>query len=63
LLAKHDILKFDFAKINSVNSAGLALLLEWRRYATLKRKTITFSNMPDQLVSIATVAGVSDLFQ
>jgi phospholipid transport system transporter-binding protein len=61
LLIKKSFLRFDLSKIVSSNSAGLALLLEWLRYAKEKRKSITFENMPSQLLSIAVVAGIDKI--
>jgi phospholipid transport system transporter-binding protein len=61
LLAKKTVLTFDLSNVTSANSAGLALLLEWRRYAQNNHQTISFTNMPAQLVSIASVAGVSGI--
>jgi len=57
-IAKNPALQFDFSKVTAVNSAGLALLLEWLRYAKSHNKMISFDNMPKQLLSIATVAGI-----
>lgn len=61
LLEKQPSLQFDLSKIISANSAGLTLLLEWIRYAREKGKSICFQNMPSQLLSIATVAGVNKI--
>lgn len=61
LLIKKSSLRFDLSKIVSSNSAGLALLLEWLRYAKEKKKSITFLNIPSQLLSIANVAGVGKI--
>jgi phospholipid transport system transporter-binding protein len=63
LLAEKSSLRFDLSKIVSANSAGLALLLEWLRYAKEKRKPITFENMPSQLLSIAVVAGIDKILK
>ena len=61
LLSNKSALQFDFSHVTSANSAGLALLLEWQRYAKLHQQSISFNNMPAQLVSIITVAGVQHL--
>lgn len=58
LLANCPELCFDFSNITQSNSAGLALLLEWMKYAKQASKKITFSHLPMQLNSIASVAGV-----
>ena len=61
LLKNKTSLLFDFSNVTSANSAGLALLLQWQRYAKKHEQTISFNNMPAQLVSIASVAGVEEI--
>lgn len=58
MLAAHDVLHFDFARVRSSNSAGLALLLEWLKYARSHQKKIFFKNIPAKLASIIDVAGL-----
>ncbi len=60
LLAVSPALYFDFTKITSSNSAGLALLIEWLKYAKKSQKNVKFNNMPAQLKSIIEAAGVHD---
>ena len=52
---------FDLAGVTASNSAGLALLLEWLRYAKRENKKISFLNVPSQLLLIAAVADVKEL--
>src|SRR5687767_4653181 len=52
---------FDFSQVNSSNSAGLALLLEWIKYAKNQGKSIELQNLPQQIFSIASVAGVEHM--
>lgn len=59
LLAMHNELHFDLAKVLSSNSAGVALLIEWIKYAKQHQKMITFERIPAQLQSIAAVSGVT----
>ena len=54
---------FDLSKVSSANSAGLALLLEWIKFAKRQKKTIQFHNIPDQLLSIAAVSGVEKILK
>lgn len=58
LLSSCSSLSFDFSSVTASNSAGLALLLEWMKYAKVKKKTIRFSHLPTQLISIANAAGL-----
>jgi phospholipid transport system transporter-binding protein len=59
LLAKAPQLNFDFTEVTSSNSAGLALVLEWMKYAKQYSKPIRFNNIPKQLHSIITIAGLA----
>lgn len=63
LLAQCKNLLFDFSKVTSINSAALALLLEWIKYAKKVSKPIAFRNVSLQLQSIATVAGICSLLE
>ena len=55
------LLTFDLAGVTRVDSAGLALLLEWLREARRRGKEIRFQNIPEQLAAIAKVSGLSDI--
>lgn len=52
---------FDLAKVVSSNSAGVALLIEWLKYAKRSKKIISFTRIPQQLQTIAAISGVSQL--
>ncbi|KHD06153.1 hypothetical protein PN36_15510 [Candidatus Thiomargarita nelsonii] len=47
----------DLCDVTRTDSAGLALLIEWRR----SEAPITFRNMPAQMLNLATVCGVQDM--
>lgn len=61
LLAKCKDLTFDFSQVADSNSAALALLLEWLKYAKRERKTICFQHLPAKMLSVARVAGIDKL--
>lgn len=61
LLAQCKQLQFDLSAVHSANSAGLALLLEWLKYAKTSAKAISFMNVPEKLLQIAAVAGVDKM--
>ncbi len=52
-------LDIDLSGITGSNSAGLALLIEWIRYSKKQNKPISLHHIPEQLMSIAKVSGVS----
>lgn len=54
-------LTFDLAGVRRVDSAGLALLLEWLREARRRGKEILFQNIPGQLAAIAKVSGLNGI--
>ncbi len=56
-----DSLTVDLATVQRVESAGLALLVEWRRRAGLADKQIRYLNVPSQLIDIAQLSGVDDI--
>lgn len=51
-------LAIDLAGAERVDSAGLALLVEWTRRARLAGQEIRFLHMPEQLLQIARVSGL-----
>ncbi|MDD5034526.1 MAG: STAS domain-containing protein [Methylococcaceae bacterium] len=52
---------FDLANITRSDSAGLALLLEWRRQAEEGGARLRYVNLPRQLQSLAKVVGIDEL--
>jgi phospholipid transport system transporter-binding protein len=53
----------DLAGVGRVDSAGLALLLEWSLSARGAGRTIRYRNMPDALASLAGISEVSGLLE
>jgi len=51
----------DMGPVQRVESAGLALLVEWRRRAEKAGKTLNYQNIPDQLIAIARLSGVAEI--
>jgi phospholipid transport system transporter-binding protein len=56
-------LTIDFAGITAVDSSAVALLLEWRRQALHRGKTLVFVNLPANLLALARLYGVAELIQ
>jgi phospholipid transport system transporter-binding protein len=54
-------LNFDLAEVSNSNSAGLALLIEWLKYAKTAKKPIRFMQIPEQLKSIISAAGMDEV--
>ena len=56
-------LVIDFAGVTGVDSAAVALLLEWRRQASRRQKRLEFVNLPPNLLALAELYGVAELIQ
>ena len=56
-----DRLTIDFSAITAVDSAAVALLLEWRRMAVARGKSLVFENLPPNLLALAKLYGVAEL--
>ena len=58
---QYQALEIDLTKVRKADSAGLALLLEWKAQANQRAGEIKFIGIPDSLVAIAVTTEVSDL--
>ncbi|WNV03484.1 STAS domain-containing protein [Candidatus Methylospira mobilis] len=52
------MITLDLSGIKHADSAGLALMLEWRKQSSAVKRVVLFLNVPQQLQAIARVAGV-----
>lgn len=59
--AGSDDLIVDLAGVAAGDSAGLALLIEWRAWAQATGRRLSFENVPDSLRGIADISDVSEL--
>lgn len=51
----------DLAELKTVDSSAVAALLAWQRAALAKGRSLTFTNLPDNLKSLAQLYGVDPL--
>jgi phospholipid transport system transporter-binding protein len=49
----------DCAGVPNADSAGLAVLIEWRRWARQHGRHLTFANLPEQINAIAHLSEVT----
>ena len=56
-----DGLVVDLGKVEAVDSAAVSLLLSWLRRAQRTQITLSFSNVPENLLSLARLYGVAEL--
>jgi phospholipid transport system transporter-binding protein len=54
----------DLSGVGNADSAGLALLIEWIKYARGKRVQLRIKNVPNQILNLAKLCGLdkSDYF-
>ncbi len=53
--------EIDLAQLTAVDSAAVATLIAWRRAALNRGATLSFTNAPANLHSLAELYGVADL--
>jgi phospholipid transport system transporter-binding protein len=51
----------DCADVPSADSAGLAVLIEWRRWAHQRGLHLKFANLPAQICAVAQLCEVSEV--
>lgn len=61
LINQTNNLQFDFSRLTSSNSAGLALIIEWTKLARSLNKTISLYHLSADILSIAKAAGLDTL--
>lgn len=54
-------LVFDFSRLESFNSAGLALVVEWIKLARQLQKPIRFLHLPEVAMELAKAAGMAEM--
>ncbi|HMD59657.1 MAG TPA: STAS domain-containing protein [Steroidobacteraceae bacterium] len=55
------VLTVDLAGVTQVDSAGLALLIDWLAWAAAQHRSLRFGELPRQLRSLARLSEVEDL--
>ena len=61
LLRQYAVLEVDLSGVGKADSAGLALMLEWKAQAAQRGAAIQFIAIPKSLLAVATASEVSDL--
>ena len=61
LFRDHDAIRVDLSNVEKADSAGLALLLEWKARARQNGTSIEFENIPESLAAIAKTTEVGKL--
>jgi phospholipid transport system transporter-binding protein len=63
LFAGNADVHLDLSKVTRVDSAALALLIEWLRQAAHTGHTLQFAGMPEKLRSIARLTGTDQILE
>jgi phospholipid transport system transporter-binding protein len=63
LFAGNADVHLDLSKVTRVDSAALALLIEWLRQAEHTGHTLQFSGMPEKLSAIARLTGTDQILE
>ena len=50
-------INIDLSEVNSSDSAGLALMIEWIKLSKQHNTEINFSHIPEQLLTLAKLSG------
>jgi len=57
----YETLELDMSQVEKADSAGLALMLEWKAQASQRSGVINYIGVPDSLLAIAKTTEVSEL--
>jgi phospholipid transport system transporter-binding protein len=61
LFADHKKLQLDLSGVDSADSAGLALLVEWTGWAKREKRKLSFINTPKQVIALAKISEVDKI--
>lgn len=61
IFAEYESIELDMSQVGKADSAGLALMLEWKAQASQRSGEIIYSGVPDALVAIAKTCEVGEL--
>jgi phospholipid transport system transporter-binding protein len=61
-LKKLSTLNIDLAGVTKSNSAAIALLIEWLKFAKAQQKPLHLHHIPKKLGAIIAASGIQDLF-
>lgn len=61
MFARHQSLAIDLAGVEKADSAGLALIIEWKSQAASRQADMRIEGVPETLIAIAKTSEVEDL--
>lgn len=60
--SKDGVVSIDCTAVSHLDSAGIALLLEWKKEALLQNKELVFRKLPKQAKAIISAAHLNEIF-
>lgn len=61
ILGGGDTVRIDLSGVERANSAGVGLLLEWRREAQRRGIALELDGLPEAVLQVARLSGVEDV--
>ena len=61
LFADHKKIQLDLSGVQSADSAGLALMVEWTGWAKREKRKLSFTKVPKQAVALAKISEVDEI--
>jgi phospholipid transport system transporter-binding protein len=61
LFAEHKKIQLDLSGVESADSAGLALLVEWTGWAKREKRKLSLIHVPDQAIALARISEVDKI--
>lgn len=61
VMQQHNYFHIDLRGISHANSAGVALLTEWLRFARANNKQISFHSVPEHMLAMIELCGLAKL--
>jgi len=61
LFGEHKRIELDLAGVETTDSAGLALLVEWAGWARREKRKLSFKNVPKQALALARISEVDKI--
>ena len=60
---RFEAVTIDMGAVQSARSPGIALMLEWKRFAAGHQKKLTFSHTPESLVRLAEISELNTILE
>ncbi len=62
MMLKGSTVVFDFSEVYLSDSSGLAVLIDWLRFARRNQVTVKFCNIPTKMMELGRVSSLDTIF-